>query len=85
MERHVVAHDDPVPHREGQAHGLVVGVSDADCKSAPVKGGFRVEDTEQLHAVAGNRVFFPHCRELPEAQSFDQGSDNLVVRYRLGS
>ena len=56
MELHVVAHEDPVPGGEGQAHGLVVGVADADGKPAAVEGGFQVEDAEHLHAVTGSHT-----------------------------
>ncbi len=85
MKRHVVAYQHSVTDREGEAHGLVVGVSDADRESASVEGGFEVEDSEHLHAVACNRVFLPHHRDLSEAQRFDQRPDNLEVRKGLMS
>ena len=79
-ERHILADEHPVAYGHGQAHGFVVGVPDADGKPATVHAGVEVEHAEHLHAVFGDGVFLLDHADVPEAEGFDQGFDDFVVR-----
>src|SRR5712692_6198581 len=71
VKRHVVANEHPVADREREAHGFVVGVAEADRKSATLKDGFEVQDSEHLHPVFRHCIFVPHHGDVPEAQGFN--------------
>ena len=54
-------------------------VSDADCETAAGKGRFDLHDSEHLHAITGDCVFLVVDSNVPEAQSFNKGSDHFMV------
>src|SRR5260370_28371411 len=83
VERHVVADEDSVAYGHREAHGLVVGIPDADREPASFESGFEVEDAEHLHPVLGDGVLVPGDRYVPEGKRLGKRVDDEVVSERV--
>ena len=85
LEGHIGANEDAIAASEGQAHRLVVRISQADGEAAAVDFGFEVKDAEHFHAVGGDGVFVVDGADVAEAESFDESLYDLVMGYRMVS
>ena len=85
LEGHIGANEDAIAASEGQAHRLVVRISQADGEAAAVDFGFEVKDAEHFHAVGGDGVFVVDGADVAEAESFDESLYDFVMRYRMVS
>ena len=69
VEGHVVADEHTVADGHRKAHGLVVGVPDADGEVDARNAVLKTQHAEHLHAVQGNGLFVPDHVDVPEASS----------------
>src|SRR6266542_2688918 len=82
VEGHVVADQYVIPHGHGESHRLVVRVADANGKPAAVKGGFKIEHSEHLHAVLRYCVLVAHDCDLREGKRLQLGLDDESMSQR---
>src|SRR5216684_1607136 len=83
MERHVVADEHAIAYGHRKAHGLVVGIPDADREPASFERGFEVEDAEHLHSVLGHGVLVPDDRDVPEGKRLGKRVNDEMMSERM--
>src|ERR1035441_8749651 len=76
-------HQDAKADAHGEAHALIVGVTDADREPDAGDAEFQVEHPEHPHAIVRDGVLVAHHFDAPEAEGFEQRFDDLIVRKRL--
>jgi len=83
LEGHIGTNEHPVAASHRETHGLVVRIPDSDGETATVDFGREVENAEHFHAVWGYCVFVVDGVDVAEAESFDQGLYDFVMRNRM--
>ena len=83
LEGHIGTNEHAIAASHGETHGLVVRISDSDGETATVDFGREVENAEHFHAVWRYCVFVVNGADVAEAECFDQGLYDFVMRDRV--